>query len=249
MATKGRTGPRSNLRDTRLRSAAFGARHNLVWSNTAATFFKNLQEKWEEILTPREFQDAEAANNELSASDAADRLAYVRSLFKLYDDQGKAGASVFERRLSSEQGSRGQLRWTPNDVGIMRGRIQDRVDRLNVEEMFDNDGNIPVIFDQVVRVGDAGGRNGNRKFALVINQESATAGLLIDEHEIVADGLSHTLKKFRYPYDEYVPHMTIGSLQEAVHMPNVDSCLVAAKSLLPLTVAIEPIRFFAHQEL
>jgi hypothetical protein len=61
--------------------------------------------------------------------------------------------------------------------------------------------------------------------------------------------LSHALKIFKFPSDEYVPHMTLGRVFKEASAPDVDRCIVAAQNLLPLTVAIEPIHFFAHQEL
>lgn len=214
----------------------FGARHPVVFDTTIRRLFGDLDYAWSQILPER-----------IEADDAGRE--HYRPQFHLYDDRDQIGMTVMERRLSAEHARNKRLRWNPNDVGRTKGRIEDEIGRLGIDHLITSQGTVAVDLTDVLRVGNASGKNGERKLAAIVDQSSPAAELLVREHEIVVEGLGIALKGFRYPYSEYVPKLTLGRIFKEVPPRQLDACVEAAQALLPATIEIEPLRFFAHQEL
>jgi len=107
---------------------------------------------------------------------------------------------------------------------------------------------IPVKFTDIVRVGDADDEQ-SRKLALVVDQASKVSELLVSEHEIVMNGLGRELVGLRYPYDDFIPKLTIGGMdRHRVPSERINEAVEVLKTLLPLDAEIEPILFTSHQE-
>ena len=152
-----------------------------------ADFFNQLDERWGAILPERDRASARLAG-----------LAVSR--FALYDDPDKVGMTVLERRLSAETAKRHRLEWNANDVGRLKGQIEDEIGRLSLPSPP-----WEMTLTTAIRVGDADRRSAGGKFALVAEVEDKAAGMLASEHEIVVNGLGGVFKGFVYPYDELSP--------------------------------------------
>jgi hypothetical protein len=228
--------PRSGLRNRRHFQAGFGARHPIVYDEGVARFFRELGNRWSAILPEREPGDR--------ALTGMPERRYV-----LYNNPEKIGMSVLERRLSAEHARRHRLQWTPNDIGRLRGQISNELARMAVGVSITDD-ELEVPLENVVRVGDAD--RGGGKFALTPEASHPVSGFLAEEHEIIVDGLGGVFKNFRYPYDDYVPKMTIGRVYRGACPDQIQACATELEGLtreMPLTVTLDPIIFFAHQEL
>lgn len=238
---------RANLNASREFPPEFGARHPVVFDRQIVNFFGDLDQAWSQILPEREIYEPLQVNHELAEpalSARAEPVIHYRPQFRLYDDRDKIGMTVLEKRLSAEHARRKRLRWNRNDVGRIRGRIEDEIGRLDLPE-----GPIEAQLTGIVRVGDPASRAGERKLAAIVDQESPVAELLVREHEITVNGLGVALKGFRYPYSDYVPKMTLGRLYKEVTPPDIDSCVQAVNELLPLRVQLGSLQFFAQQEI
>jgi hypothetical protein len=233
--------PRAEYRGgRRYYPASFGARHPIVLEDNSELdiFFGLLDSKWRKILPPHvetiphgdDFEDI------------------VTPRFVTYDDRRKVGMTVLERRLSGKHARKNRMHWTADDVGRARNSIANEIGRLGIAPL-NADGVLPVKVTQVVPVGDPDGRNYGRKLAALVDPNSREAEFLRAEHEIVVEGLRGRLN-FEYPYDEdYMPKLTIGRLHSCVPVEKLEKCVEAAQSLLPVTVDLQPVKYFAHQEI
>lgn len=220
--------PRGNLRpQQRSAQASFGARHPISYRHVR-DYLNDLDSAWADILPGRETTDLWAN-------------ARVHEQFRIYNDPDKIGLTVLEKRLSAEHSRRHRITWQPHDIGRIRGRMADAIARLGLSE-----DDLKVTLSHAERVGDP--RNPG-KIALLPEAGERASGFLIAEHEIIVNGLGGVLKGFRYPYDDYTPKLTVGRVFRDVEPDRVDACVQAAQSLLPLTVQLEPIVFFADQQL
>lgn len=228
---------RSGLPSGRQVKAGFGARHPIDYDDTVARFFNALDAAWGEILPDRE---------------EGDRLltGLPASKYKLYRDAERIGITVLERRLSEKHARTHRVQWEPSDVGRIRGRLTDTLSRLEAPDDVNIDmGGMPVTLSVAVRVGDAERPSHGAKFALVAEAGDPASGFLAEEHEIIVGGLSGVLRDFRYPYDEYVPKLTIGRIYRGASAEQIQSCAEAIAPLLPLPVVARPIMFLAHQQM
>ncbi len=227
-------GPRSDLRGRRHFQAGFGARHPVINDEQVGAFFYELDRRWAGILPEREPLTCELTG-------------LPENRFKLYNDPEKIGITVLERRLSAEHARRHRLQWNANDIGRVRGHIEDEIARLDMAA-----DELQLTLSAAVRVGDADRRSRGGKFALVPEGHQKVAGFLAAEHEIVVNGLSGVFGDFRYPYDEYTPKLTVGRIYRGAEPAQVEACAGELHDLLaeqPLTVGLEDVVFFAHQEL
>lgn len=209
----------------------FGARHPVVFDRAVRLLFGDLDNAWSKIVP------------EYEETDESGRVHY-RPQYHLYDDRDQMGMTVMERRLSAEHARNRRLRWNINDVGRTKGRIEDEIGRLGLSA-----GPVTATLTDIIRVGNASGKAGERKLAAVVDQASPVAEFLVREHEIVVNGLGVALKGFQYPYSEYIPKLTLGRIFREVHPRQLDACVEAAQQLLPAQVTLDPITFYAHQEL
>jgi hypothetical protein len=222
--------PRPNTKGRKEFLPEFGARHPVKFDNVVLDFFGDLDFRWGKIIPERVVVDDHM--NE-----------HYRRQYTLYDDRDKIGMTVMEKRLSAEHARHKRLKWNANDVGRVTGRIEDEIARLGMPE-----GDFDVELTNIVRVGDATGRAGERKLAAIVDQHSRAAEFMVREHEIVSNGLGVALKGFKYPYSEYIPKFTVGRLFKEVAPASIDECIEAAQGLLPITVTVAPVSFFARQE-
>lgn len=190
--------------------------------------------RWAAILPERDPLDAELTG-------------LPENKFVIYDDSEKIGVTVLERRLSAEHARRNRLRWNTNDIGRIRGQIADTIGYLGITT-----DDLTMSLTAAVRVGDADKRSNSGKFALVPEATDPAAALLVQEHELVVEGLSGVFAKFRYPYSDYVPKLTVGRIYRGAEPEQVNACAAQLTEMLeerPLTISLDPVVFFAHQEL
>lgn len=227
-------GPRSDVKGRRHFQAGFGARHPVVYDDKVGAFFSELNRRLSQILPER-------------GQITCELTGLPEDKFKLYNDPEKIGVTVLERRLSAEHARRRRLQWTANDIGRVRSRIADEIARLDMTE-----DELRLTLSGVVRVGDADRRSRGGKLALVPEGAQRAAGFLAAEHEIVVNGLGGVFKDFRYPYNDYTPKLTVGRVYRSAEPFQVDACAEALAEMVeeqPLTVSLEDVVFFAHQEL
>jgi hypothetical protein len=206
-----------------------GARHPVVEDDSLAFFFSEVRYALDEELPPK----TEAKGDRIRK----------RSHFLLYDDPERSGISILEQRLARRHAQQNRLRWTRNDVGRIQGEIQNEFARLELSGRT-----LPVTFDSVVRLGDADERKA-RKLALVPEQESDISEFFCSEHEIAINGLSGSMQRFRYPYSgDWIPHLTIGRIFKEIHPNRVNDAVAVVKRFMPLTIEVDPIKFYAEQE-
>ena len=226
---------RGNLRSgMRTYQEGFGAYHPVVRDEGMEAFFRTLRERLDEILPPRESGDRSLTG-------------LPESKYTLYDDPEKMGVRVLERRVAAEQARRTRLQWTPNDIGRLRGEITDEIGRLGIV----GNGGLRMKLTTAVPVGDADKRGGG-KFALVPEANDPTARFLASEHEIIVNGVGGVFKNFRYPYSDYLPHMTVVRIHRGTPPAALAECAEALQETVqqtPVVANLEEIRFFAHQEL
>lgn len=165
----------------------------------------------------------------------------------LYSARDKIGMTVMEKRITRRYSKRNRLHWNKSDVGRLRQEIGNRLDHLEI--VTDDEGTIPVPLKTVVQAGDGSSNNQGRKLAAIVDPTSRAAEFLLQEHEIIVDCLAGSLRDFEYPYDDYVPKMTVGRIDRVASPEQMERCVMAAQSLLPVTVHLQPIKFFAYQEI
>lgn len=226
--------PRSSLPSVRAVQPEFGARHPIAYTDDIDLFFSEVFIVLDEIIP-------QGVN--------VDNHAKVKNKhqFRVYDDPKRVGVSVLERRLTRSYAQRQRVKWTRNDIGRIKGEIQNEIDRLGIDSS-----SLTGTFTNVVRLGDAEAGPNARKLGLILDQESPISELLVSEHEIVVDGISGSLKRFKYPYDTFVPHWTlarIARVPEGKHGDEIHRAVAAIQHLMPITVQLEPINLYAHQSL
>lgn len=222
---------RANLPGRRSYPASFGARHPIRWDGPVRFFFSDVDRALADIIPEQEIVDQKGK-------------AHYPSQFRIYDDPAKLGMTVLERGVSAEHSRRHHLEWTANDVGRIVGRITDQLGVLGLPEYP-----VEVTLTNTVRVGSIDKRTGTgRKLAVIVDQETDAAEFLVREHEIIMAGLGTGLRKFKYPYDEFVPKMTIGYIHREVEHEKLNQCVAAVNQLLPLVVQLEPVQFYSQQQ-
>jgi hypothetical protein len=200
-----------------------------VEDDNLAFFFSEVRYGLDEVLPPK----TEAKGDKIRR----------RSSFLLYDDPDRAGLSILEQRLARTHAQRNRVRWTKNDVGRIQGEIQNETSRLSLSGRT-----LEVVFDSVVRLGDADERKA-RKLALVPNQESEIAEFFCMEHELAVNGISGSMRRFRYPYSgDWIPHFTIGRVFKEIEQEKINDAVSVVKRMMPLTLEVEPLKFYATQE-
>lgn len=221
---------RDNLRSSRAYPAEFGARHPIVYTPEVSYFFGDLGSAWNSIIPEHEVADNYARP-------------HLKQQFRVFEDPERVGVTVLEKRLTAAQARRKRIYWNPNDVGRIQGRLENQIAHLGFP-----DGGIEAQLTQIIRVGDADRRTGGRKLAAIVDQESRQAELLVSEHELIVQWLGKNLESFTYPYNDYVPKVTLGRIFKEVPPEKLDACVTAAQALLPITVQIDPVVFFAQQQ-
>lgn len=165
--------------------------------------------------------------------------------FTLFDDFERAGVRVLERRITASYARKHRLKWTRQDIGRIRGRIQDEVARYE----FGLLPAIPISFTDVGRFGDADEHErGRRILGLVPDSMSETADFLAEEHGIVVNGIATALDRFRYPYSEYLPHLSLAKVYRDVEPAKIKKVVENLRDLLPLQVELQPLTFVSEQE-
>lgn len=237
---------RSSLPVTREFAPEFGANHPVNNSRDLVNFFRRLDAEWAGVLPKYSDLDSIMFSNELGAGteDVAEEESdnSVLSQYHLYDDPEHLSLTVVDRRLSKLYSKKRRIRWNATDAGRIKTQVDNEVARLDIVSPLE------VRLARVVRLADAEGRPGDRRLGLIVEQTSREAELLVREHEIVMNGLGERLKGFRYPYETYVPSVTIGRFDQSVKPEELDDCVALTQKLLPIKVQLEPLRLFAHQE-
>ena len=163
---------------------------------------------------------------------------------------GRPAVSIFERRFSARHGQKHRITWTKQDNARVRSDINNQIARLSEPDEYLPNGGLRVSLTNVVRLGDGEqSKRGQRKFGVVVDQESTAAERLLQEHEIVFNGIQTSLKRFVYPYSEYVPHVHIGTFIGPMEDTLKNDVMKVVQDLLPLQVTLEPIRMISTQQI
>lgn len=223
--------PRSNLRSERTIQPTLAARHLIEDSDEIAFFFSDARTALEQVLPPEDIETSKGRFRK-------------KELFRLYDDPDSAGLSIFEQRLAQKHGEKQRIRWTKSDVGRIRGDIQNDLAQLELTGFP-----LSVTFTGIARLGNADARKA-RKLALVPDQASTVAEFFCNEHETAVNGLSGSMKRFRYPYaGDWIPHWTVANIFKEVHYEKKNQAVRALANLLPLTVEVTPLKFISEQDI
>lgn len=230
-----RTHPRarSNLPAKRLYKPTFGARHPVVYDETVENFHADIEERFDEILPLR---------TEDLRSKPDGKLDIPRVPFRVYREPRAVSVTILERNLSQDYVDKRNIRWNANDIGRIRGEIENELGRLSLAGQ-----SLKVNFTEAIRLGEVE-HNGAAKVGVLTDQESPVTELLLAEHQVIFGGLGRNLKQFKYPWAAYVPHMTLVRIRSEVKVPERNAMVAAVNELLPIAVELEPIRFFAEQE-
>lgn len=227
-----RSQPRSALPSSKIVAPEFGARHPIVWDEGIDIFIFDAYSALGGVIPDRVTVDDHARNRKVSKN------------FRIYEDPDRAGISVLERRLPRVYAQRQRVKWTRQDVGRIKGGIQNEVARLSLSGQF-----IDVTFTDVVRLGDSEAGPNATKLGLVVDQKSTAAELLIREHEIVVAGIESGLKRFKYPYDSYVPHWTVARVSRGAGVTALNNAVASLQELMPLAAQIEPLKLYSQQDI
>lgn len=220
--------PRSTLSSTKSVSPELGARHPIVYNQSVDDFF--------DFLEPMLAHDIslKVPSSDMSESEMIKR----KRLFRLYDDPSRLGISILERRLPRAYSQTNRIQWNKNDVGRMRGQIQDKLTRLELPNQLPE-----VTFTTAVRLGNPDVGDRNRKIALIPDQESEISEFFLEEHEICMDGLAGSMRRFKHPYSSFIPHLTVCRVHKESGPLGMRAGVHAVQKLLPVTFQIEQIQF------
>lgn len=224
--------PRSALPNQRLVTPEFGARHPIVYSEDVDFFFGDIITAFSQVIPTKEYFDDHG------------NVTKTKRLYRAYDDNRRIGISVLERRLPRSYAQKQRIKWTKNDIGRITGQIQNELARLDMAGQT-----IEATFTQVMRLGDIDEGPNARKLGLVVDQKSNLSELLVREHELVVGGISGSLKRFRYPYDTFIPHWTVARIHQEAGTEAIAKAVDALQHLLPLTVEVSPIEMYSHQDI
>lgn len=225
-----RNKPRSSL-PRRAAAPEFGARHAIAYTPEVDIFFLEMRKALDEVM-PETVVPIDDFGN-----------AKYKKQYRIYDDPKRLGVSILERRLPRKYAQRQRVQWTHNDVGRIVGGIQNNLAREVDLSYTDMDAS----FTGVVRIGDVDEGPNARKLGLILDQESQVSEAMVMEHEIVVDGISGSLKRFRYPYDTFVPHWTVARISRESGTEVLQKAVSAVQSLLPMEVTLEKIQFYSEQ--
>jgi hypothetical protein len=235
MGRNGNSAVRANSRSTlysgRMRTPEFGARFPIVYN-------EDLDELFGSMHSALQMKIPDAEPN----LDKGEK--HGRRLFRIYDDPKRTGISVLERRITRRQSERSRFRWSHADAGRIRQEIQNE---LAYEELAEHP--LLVSFTGILRVGDADTSEKARKLALIPDQTSREAEFMVRAHEITMNGIRGVLKDMKEPYSPYIPHFTCARINREAGYKSMDRAVEALQALLPVTVEVEPIRFYTEEEI
>jgi hypothetical protein len=232
VSKKPRSNQRGSLKHSRSFTPELGARHRIIPTPELDSFYNSLIGVLQETLPPHGYLDERG------------RTKYRRQ-FTTFDDPERAHVRVLERRLSSSHARKHRIKWTQQDVGRIRGQIQDQVGQYDLGR----EAAVDASFTEVIRLGDADtALRGGRVLSLALNQESHVAQFIADEHEITVNGIATSLDRFRYPYSSFLPHFSVARVMRDSSPDNIVDAVVGIKELLPLDVQLEPISFTSRQD-
>lgn len=246
-----RIGQRQTLPSERLTHPQFGARHKIPYQTDNNSnllneeldfFFSDLRRELAKVL-PSEVITIEETPPDGSTTHEPWRR--ERPRFRVYDDPDRLRLTIFERRLTTNNANHNRIQWTRQDVGRIRGDIQNEISRSDLADM-----ELEAKFVTAVRLPSNVDNEKARKIGLVLEQDCDLAEFLIREHEICFDGLSGSMdRRFNRSIDTFVPHWTVARIDRNVGMSALNKSVRVVQNLLPLTVQIEPISFYSHQDL
>lgn len=231
-----RTQPRqrSTLQPKRLYKPVFGARHPIEYNDTIENFHADIEEAFHEIL-PLKSSDLKTNPN--------GKLDFPRVPFRIYNEPRRVSVTIAERNLSQEYVDKRNIRWSANDIGRIRGEMQNELGRLSLAGQ-----SLEVNLTEAIRLGEVE-HNGAAKIGIIVDQESPVTEQLIAEHEVFFGCMSQRLKNFKYPWSTFIPHMTVVRIRSEVPTRSRNEMVAAVNELLPLPVVLDPIVFFAEQEI
>ena len=234
--------PRNQLPSKRDMTPQLGARRPLEICDNLDIFYTN----------------AETAIR-LAVENSANKYSIDRPLkelgVRLYDDidaksSQRPALKIFERRFALKHGQKYRISWTRQDIGRIKGNIQEDIDHLEKPNDYLPDGSLKVIFSEIIRLGDGeASKDGKRKFGMIADQATTAAEYLVKEHETVFNGIQTAMSRFVYPYSEYVPQVTLGTFSNDVSNERKNEVIGALQKLLPFSCVLEPIKFYSEQDI
>jgi hypothetical protein len=234
--------PRSLLSSSRQVIPELGARHPINDGEDLQVFLTDLYRVFEENIPDEALADRHGNGR-------------YRRRFRVFDDPERIEVSVLEKRFARANAQRQRIKWTKNDVGRIKGQVQNQLATLDLGDRV-----LDATFTQVVRVSNAEEGPNTRRLGLLVEQGSKIAELFVSEHEIVANGITGSLReKLRYPDSDFIPYWPIGCVyrysgpQKSTETPpeskQMINAIEAIQGLLPITVQIEPIDLFSEQSI
>lgn len=151
------------------------------------------------------------------------------------------GVRVFEQGVTTEYLKRHRHNLNPNDMGRLKGTIWDRLGKLGLT------GGLVVALPHVMRVGHEhpDGEEERSKFALVPDREDEAYGRLVSAHGVVLGALQEKISGFEYPFEEYVPHLTVAHVYNPVSTKRLEACEDAVRAIIaesgPVMATLDPL--------
>ena len=218
---------RANLRDGKQRpyKSGLGAYHPVSHNGELVPFIRKVRGVLEEALPLPDFPDDDSTTER----------------FKIYTDPERIGVRVLEQRVCTAYLNRHRKHVSPNDMGRIKGEIQDLTDHL---DLWSPDLNLT--FSSLGRVGCdpvEGRPDGSAKFALMPDPEDPLRGQLVMANEIIFGYLQRVFPDFKYPNSKYKydPRYTFVKVYGGASKEAVNGCEDKLCSLLetgPITVPI-----------
>jgi hypothetical protein len=171
----------------------------------------------------------------------------TRAQYTMYDKHTnlEKGMTVVEGRHLHNLRERARALKTPNDVGRLKGKLEDAIGRIGVQPEI-----IEVTLTDIARFGLKDENGCARKIVATVDPNCEGGELLREEHRRAVETLEYHLPEFEYPHDpeKYVPHLSIANLGKRVPGARIENCVSAVRDLLPVTIPLGAISVFEPRE-
>jgi hypothetical protein len=209
--------PRSALGERRANHPQFGASYPVKWNNVTEDFFCNVNTEWAKLLPKIQIQD----------KDDNTRMHYQK-LFRL-DRPKTLTVSVVDRRPVIGYALQMHMKWNKNDTGRIWTELMGNLGRFGLLDER------PVsTFSHAIRVSDADRRTGGRRIAVIPDQASSQAELMLEAHRLIIEGMGFDPQDFQRRTGDFLPSCSVGTIYREAEPDQINACVSAVEELLPL---------------